>query len=75
MHFMFYVYLAVEVPVFVVVHLKRVRFVLAESGGDDLVPYDGDAADRSAVKVRHFCHVAGVGEELTLFGGERRYSD
>lgn len=71
----FYVLLVGEVPVAVVVLLHRVCPLLAESGRHDLVTDDGDAADRSAVKVRHFCHVAGMREELTLFGGERRYSD
>lgn len=69
------VFLPIKVPVAVVMLLHRVCPLLAESGRHDLVADDCDAADRSAVKVRHFCHMAGVGEELTLFGGERRYSD
>jgi hypothetical protein len=48
---------------------------MAEAGGDHLVADYCNAADRSAVKVGHFCHMAGMSKELFVLGGERKGVD
>lgn len=68
-HLGFDILLTVEVPVFVVVSLERVGFVLAEPCRHNLAVYYGDAADRSAVEIAHLRHVTGVKEKLRVAGG------
>jgi hypothetical protein len=70
-----YVALSVEVSELIVISLHGMRPLLAEAGGDHLVADYCNAADRSAVKVGHFSHMAGMSEELFVLGGERKGVD
>ena len=59
-----------EVPILVILLLKRMSSVRVESAADNTILINGNTSDGTAGIVAHVCHVTGVSKETDMARGE-----